>query len=266
MDILYIFKKDNIYYKFLNNNKYDLRPDNVIVYHQYHKIIEKEYNIKQYIPGHYNNNGKDAYIMKNPIWITLDNGYLMYCEPEKICKLSKESYKIIKLYEKNQIEELKIDKKITYYLLNNGYIGCNNNLYIHQIIMNYYGNGKGTINGSVNHKNRNRLDNRLDNLEVSSHQQQQSNKIGTIEGTKRKRKSNAKPLPEGLTQDMMPKYVVYYKEIYNKEKQLTREFFKIEKHPKLTKPFIGSKSNKLTIFQKLESITQKLQELDTTLL
>ena len=132
--------------------------------------------------------------------------------------------------------------------------------------MNYYGNGKGTINGSVNHKNRNRLDNRLDNLEVSSHQQQQSNKIGTIEGTKRKRKSNAKPLPEGLTQDMMPKYVVYYKEIYNKEKQLTREFFKIEKHPKLTKPLTGSKSNKLTIFQKLESITQKLQELDTTLL
>ena len=31
--------------------------------------------------------------------------------------------------------------------------------------------------------------------------------------TKRARKHNARPLPEGLTQDMLPKYVVYYHEI-----------------------------------------------------
>ncbi len=50
--------------------------------------------------------------------------------------------------------------------------------------------------------------------------------------TKRARKHNARPLPEGLTQEMLPKYVVYYHECYNKERQLFREFFKIEKHPK----------------------------------
>jgi hypothetical protein len=50
--------------------------------------------------------------------------------------------------------------------------------------------------------------------------------------TKRAQKHNAHPLPKGLTQEMLPKYVVYYHECYNKERQLFREFFKIEKHLK----------------------------------
>ena len=62
---------------------------------------------------------------------------------------------------------------------------------------------------------------------------------------------------------MMPKYVNYCKECYNKEKQLFREFFRIEKHPKLTKKCIsGSKSSKLTILEKLEQIKEKLYNLE----
>ena len=80
--------------------------------------------------------------------------------------------------------------------------------------------------------------------------------------TKRARKHNARPLPEGLTQEMLPKYVVYYHECYNKERQLFREFFKIEKHPKLTKPIIGSKSNKFTWQQKLAMIKERLHKLN----
>jgi len=80
--------------------------------------------------------------------------------------------------------------------------------------------------------------------------------------TKRARKHNARPLPKGLTQEMLPKYVVYYHECYNKERQLFREFFKIEKHPKLVKPIIGSKSNKFTWQQKLEMIKERLQKLN----
>ena len=80
--------------------------------------------------------------------------------------------------------------------------------------------------------------------------------------TKRARKHNARPLPEGLTQEMLPKYVVYYHECYNKERQLFREFFKIEKHPKLMKPIIGSKSNKFTWKQKLAMIKERLQKLN----
>ena len=258
LTILYKYKKNNLVYHFINNNKYDLRSNNVIIHHQYNDIINKDFDIIKYIPGHYVDNGKDAYFMKNPIWMTKNNDYLMYCEPGKLCILCEKSYQLIKDYEKA------LNKPITYYYLQNGYIAHADNLYIHQIIMNYHGNGKGTKNGSVDHKNRNRLDNRLDNLEITTHQQQQANKVGSIEGTKRKRKTSAKPLPDGLTQDMMPKYVVYYREMYNKEKQLSREFFKIEKHPKLTKPLAGSKSNKLTILEKLEQIKQKLQQLETT--
>ena len=59
---------------------------------------------------------------------------------------------------------------------------------------------------------------------------------------------------------MLPKYVVYYRECYNKEKNLWREFFKIEKHPGLTKPIASSKSKKFTIQEKLEEIKEKLRQ------
>ena len=49
--------------------------------------------------------------------------------------------------------------------------------------------------------------------------------------SKRSRKSTAVKLPQEINESMIPKYVVYYKECYNKEKMLFREFFKIEKHP-----------------------------------
>ena len=58
--------------------------------------------------------------------------------------------------------------------------------------------------------------------------------------------------------DMMKKYIVYYKECYNKEKNLYREFFKIEKHPKLEKPWIGSKSNKISIMDKLTEANNQI--------
>jgi len=81
---------------------------------------------------------------------------------------------------------------------------------------------------------------------------------------KRARKHNARPLPNGFTQEMLPKYVVYYKECYNKEKQSYREFFKIEKHPKLIgkTPILGSKSAKLSLQDKLTMIKEKLKALD----
>ena len=81
---------------------------------------------------------------------------------------------------------------------------------------------------------------------------------------KRERKHNAIKLPESLAQTMIPKYVGYYKECYNNEKKLYREFFKIEKHPlqKKNKVYISSKSNKLTIFEKLEQIKKILENLN----
>lgn len=73
---------------------------------------------------------------------------------------------------------------------------------------------------------------------------------------KKNRKLNAIKLPDGITQEMIPMYVVYYKECYNKEKNLFREYFKIDKHPNLScnKIYTSSKSNKISIFDKLIQI------------
>ena len=60
---------------------------------------------------------------------------------------------------------------------------------------------------------------------------------------------------------MMKTYVVYYKEVYNKEKGLTREYFKVEKHPKLDKPWISSKSNKIPLLEKLKEANKVVDDL-----
>ena len=82
---------------------------------------------------------------------------------------------------------------------------------------------------------------------------------------KRVRKCNAIELPADISENMIPKYVVYYKECYNKEKLLFREFFKIEKHPKLfnyKKHLTSSKSKKITIVEKLEQIKLILKTIE----
>ena len=73
---------------------------------------------------------------------------------------------------------------------------------------------------------------------------------------KRERKYNAIKLPVELNQSMIPKYVVYYRECYNQKKKMYREFFKIEKHPKIptNKLYVSSKSNKINILEKLNQI------------
>ena len=83
---------------------------------------------------------------------------------------------------------------------------------------------------------------------------------------KRNRKSNAIKLPPELNDSIIPKYVVYYKECYNKDKMLFREFFKIEKHPsvKNNKIYTSSKSNKIKILDKLEQIKIILKNIENT--
>lgn len=81
------------------------------------------------------------------------------------------------------------------------------------------------------------------------------------EPVKKERKKNAIKLPTGLTQEMMKTYVVYYKEVYNKEKGSTREYFKVEKHPKLDKPWISSKSSKIPLLEKLKEANKVVDDL-----
>lgn len=262
---LYNFKENNVKYVFKNNNPYDLRRDNVEFYHNFHNEIINNYNVNKYVPGHYSKNGVDPYHMKNPLWYITENDkeyILMYCEKNTIVKLCAKSYDKIKEYENAHNE----GKKITFHKNINGYIlSSNNSLFIHQIITGCYGNGKGTKNISVDHIDRNQLNNTWENLRIATREEQEQNSKGIMKDTKRARKSSAKPLPPGITQDMMKKYVVYYHEWLDKEQTRSREFFKIEKHPKLDKIWIGTKTNKMSIQEKLIQINKIVDDLENNI-
>lgn len=79
----------------------------------------------------------------------------------------------------------------------------------------------------------------------------------------RKRKKGAIPLPSGITQNMLPKYVTYNREWRNKEKGTYREYFRLEGHPKMTKRYVSSsKSSSVTIQAKLAEIKSILKNLE----
>jgi hypothetical protein len=259
LEFLFNYNSSNITYIFKNNDEYDLRKLNVEIVHKYNSVVKEKYKIIEYIQGHYINLGIDAYVMKNPLWRVLNDNdeeeLLMYCEKDTLCKLCDESYQKILDYEKIN------HKKITFYLHQNGYICCAIGLYIHQIITECFGNGKGTKETSVDHIDQNPLNNSLKNLRIATREEQKQNCRGIKEGTKRERNHNAKELPEGIAQDMLLKYVVYYNEWLNPEKTKSREFFKVEKHPKLDKPWITSKSNKISIKEKLASANKIVEDL-----
>ena len=264
LDFIFNYNSESVYFKFKNNNKYDLRRSNVEIYHFYHKYIIENYNVIEYIPGHYLALGQDAGVMKNPLWKIIENDkeyLLMYCEKDTLCKLCCVSYQKILDYEKN------INKKLTWHKHQNGYIQAHVSnqyklLYIHQIITGCYGNGKGTKTISVDHIDQNPLNNTWENLRIATREEQEKNSKGIKEGTKRERKHNAKDLPDGITQDMMKKYVVYYQEWLDKEHTKQREFFKVEKHPKLDKHWCTSKSNKISIQDKLNKANKVVDDLE----
>jgi hypothetical protein len=263
LQFIFGFKDINVDFIFKNNNNLDLRKNNVSCQHHYSKqILSSAYEIIEYIPGHYAKNGVDPYFMKNPLWKIKENGQiflLMYCEKNTICKLCVDSYEQILNFEITHNE----GNKITWHKHSNGYIlSSHKSLFIHQIIMNCYGNGQGTKNVSIDHIDRDPLNNSMKNLRIATRKEQEQNSKGIAVGTKRARKHNAKPLPEGITQEMMYKYVNYYHEIVDKDQNRTREFFKVEKHPKLEKIWIGTKSNKVPILEKLAAVNKVVKDLE----
>jgi hypothetical protein len=126
--------------------------------------------------------------------------------------------------------------------------------------MNCYGNGKGTKNISVDHIDQNPLNNTLENLRIATRKEQENNTSGIKPGTSRER-SSKKDLPEGITQQMLKKYVYYNREFYDKEKTKERDFFRVE-HPKLDKQWSTTKSCKITIQDKLAQANKLVDDLE----
>jgi len=82
---------------------------------------------------------------------------------------------------------------------------------------------------------------------------------------KRERKQTAQILPLGITHNMMKKYVVYYHEWLDKEHTKKREFFKVEKHPKLDKIWTTTKSEKVSIQDKLKQANKVVDDLENNI-
>jgi hypothetical protein len=244
---------------FVNNNRFEI-PRFVDEYIRQHFSNFKVIGI---IEGHVKTIGRHAYKEKNPLWQIKneeeDKEYvLMYCETNAFCQLCPESFQRILDFERDQND----CEKLSWYKMKNGYIMNKQNLYVHQVITGCHGNGKGTKTISVDHIDRNPLNNTLVNLRIATRKEQEQNSKGIAIDTKRERKHNAKPLPEGITQDMMKKYVTYYHEWLNADHTRFREFFKVEKHPKLPKIWIGSKSKQVPILTKLQQANQIVDNLE----
>jgi hypothetical protein len=154
---------DNI--TFIDNNNLNYCKENlqiideVVIY--YNQDI---YKVLRKINGHTNNLGKSDGIMKNSIFMECNDEYTI---------ISKDSIEKIQTFN---------NKQLTWYKLTNGYIGShaviNNNdtiLYLHQHLMNYYGNGLDKNAKTIDHINRDKLDNRLYNLRLATQREQNIN-------------------------------------------------------------------------------------------
>ena len=212
--------------------------------------IENNLSIINMFKGNTQSRGKTANIEKNIKAKVEDNDgnklIVMYCEPSKIT-----------IFDYNKLKE--VEEYPSWYFMNNGYIACNlnNTLYLHQLITDHMGHGKGQP--SIDHINQNKLDNRTSNLRITSQSEQNKNR-GKVS-----RHRNAQVLPAELEGIAFPKYVYYCSEVMNrgKESECKREFFRVEKHPNLDKKCMSTtKSAKKTIIEKLEEAKRIIRQLD----
>lgn len=215
------------------------------------------YSMIESFEGHKVFAGKKAGQVFNPYWLVYDKNdnnktkiFLMSCNENQ-------NYFIFSYKSINYVKDR------TWFLSENGYIttvekneeGKRYQYYLHQLVCKTE-KGDESDTKSVDHINRNKLDNMIENLRWATQSEQNANT------DKRARKSNARDLPDEIKQEKLPKFVTYNVEILDKESGKFRDCFKIEKHPKLEKIWIGTKSMNVSITEKLKQARDKIAEID----
>jgi hypothetical protein len=258
IEILYPDKKI-ISVHFLNLDHNDYREKNLLITEKIEEKIIPPLNYKILFEGepYYVKEGKFAGQHRNMYWKVQDNNltyYLIHIKDDIFTKVSKRDIKKILLLN---------DKRPSWYIGANGYVCAtirNNDIkkfiYLHQLILDVHDEDLTSFEKTVDHINCDKLDNRRDNLRLVNMSVQNANRV------KSARRCDANELPDNLTQKDLPKYVIYRKEILDKETNRYREYFYIQNHPKLEKTWETTKSNKVSIREKLKLAKLKLEYLD----
>lgn len=188
------------------------------------KMDEKEQNKDTFVSshdGHYvKAGGNRSAGIRNSYEVWKDTNNNLYVKMNVL----KNGVQFQTLFDYDDLDKIK-ENDITWYVLENGYIiNASKKQYLHHLVMDFKGTGRGFQEKSIDHINRDKMDNRKANLRLATAKEQQQNSKGQIEGTKRERQHNAIKLPDNIEQIQIPKYVSYRKEKY-------KEYFVIEDHP-----------------------------------
>jgi hypothetical protein len=246
--------------KFINNDTDDYRFNNlqiklrdIIKFNEPPNVTILEYGTPKLISA-----GAYSGQYRNMYWKVKDLNnneyYIMHINNDTFTKFSSTSLNKILNFE---------DCRPSWYLNLNGYIASSFKIndekkciYLHQYIMDVHFDDNTDMKKTVDHINRDKMDNRRENLRFANMSDQNSNR------DKKKRQQNACELPNGIKQSDLPIYVCYNKRCYDKENNSWREFFTIENHPKLDKTWATSKSNTISIKEKLNQAKIKIKHLN----
>lgn len=251
-------------FKFINKDINDYRTENIKL------ITEDKYENKFNPPNGYDiieegtsiliTKGKCAGEYRNMYWKVKDKNEdnLLYY----MIHIKNDIYTKVSINDINKVLNFK-NIRPTWRLFANGYICCtiNNNdkekvYYLHQVIMGVHDDDLTSFERTVDHINQDKLDNRNENLRLTNMSIQNSNR------DKVTRRVDAIELPEGIKQEDLPKYIVYRKEILDKTTGKFREYFYISHHPTFTEYWSTSKSNNISIKEKLKQAKLKMQEIN----
>jgi hypothetical protein len=243
---------------FKNGNMNDYRKDNLLLFapNTYTFKLPPRYNIISEGLPTYISSGVLAGEYRNMYWLVTDSEnilenefYIMHIKDDIYTKFSKKDLNKVIYFN---------DMRPTW-CLTGEYVQCriktyenSKFCYLHQYILNVHDKDLTDYTQTVDHINQDKLDNRSENLRLVNMSEQNKNR------GKQTRRTDACILPPSI---ILPKYIQYRKDIYNKETNAFREFF-IVSHPKLEKDWETTKSSKLTLEEKLLQAKTKILEIE----